>query len=465
MELHFYGKDKKIILFGAGVYAKKYKALLEYIGIDFDYFTDNDSCKWGTMLYGKKVIAPDSLTEFQNYRIIISCTHEIAIIKQLSDMGLQDKILSLDELYSFCEKKKEKNRNIAKLHNEETIFMDMYEGIGWGGSEIWAANLAYHLKQKGKPIFLLGGTEQPLLEKMYEDMTIRVSEKDTIMKMVDLFEKNLPCVFINNFAGCGFMAAALVKRRYLDKMKIISVVHSDNKALFDAHMLMSQYIDKIFCVSNQIREHMMSLYSFSNEKYFFKEQPIDIDSRWDGIKEQADFIRIGYAGRLVKQAKRVDLIPHFIMQLEKRNIRYLLQIAGEGECFSILEEFIHKNGLEQKIKLLGRLPKSHMDEFWKNQDIFINISEYEGTSLSMLEAMSYKCVPVVTDVSGAREFIRQNKNGYICTIGDFKQMAEDIYELSTNRDKLKLYGEKCRQMIIDKCDMNKYVDEWLSYLL
>lgn len=38
-----------IILFGAGVYAKKYKALLEYLNMDFDYFTDNDASKWGTI--------------------------------------------------------------------------------------------------------------------------------------------------------------------------------------------------------------------------------------------------------------------------------------------------------------------------------------------------------------------------------------------------------------------------------
>lgn len=50
-----------------------------------------------------------------------------------------------------------------------------------------------------------------------------------------------------------------------------------------------------------------------------------------------------------------------------------------------------------------------MDAFWKGQDVFVNVSEYEGTSLSMLEAMGYGCVPVVTDVSGAREFIAQEK--------------------------------------------------------
>lgn len=457
--------NSKIILFGAGVYAKKYKSLLEYIGIDFDYFTDNDSSKWGAILYGKKIIAPVSLLEIPNYRIIISCTHEIAITKQLSEMGLQDKILSLDELYNLCEKKNQKIRNTSTWNEKETIFMDMYEGIGWGGSEIWAANLAYQLKQRGKDIVLLGGTEQPLLEDKYEKMSMRISDKDTIMKMVEIFEKNLPAIFINNFAGCGFMAAALVKKRYPDKMKIVSVIHSDNKALFDAHMLMGKYIDNIFCVSNQIMQHMQSIYSLEKCKYFFKEQPMDIDSKWNGFKEEKKYLKIGYAGRLVKQAKRVDLLPNFILQLEKRKINYLLEIAGEGDCFSVLNEFIVKNGLEQKVKLLGRLPKSQMDNFWKNQDIYINISEYEGTSLSMLEAMFYKCVPIVTDVSGAREFIEQNQNGYISNIGDFEQMTEYIEELNKDRSKLKIYGDKCHQIIKEKCNMDKYVDSWLEHLL
>lgn len=465
MECNNCKKGDIIILFGAGVYAKKYKALLEYISIDFDYFTDNDSSKWGTMLYEKEVIAPDFLLKFSQCKIIISCTHEIAIKKQLADMGLQDKILGLDELYELCENKRENNRKCAEFKNQDTIFMDMYEGIGWGGSEIWAANLAYHLKQRGKKITLLGGTEQPLLEDEYENMTLRLSEEDTIQKMVDLFEKNLPCIFINNFAGCGFVAAALVKRRYTDQMKIISVIHSDNKALFDAYMLMAPYIDKVFCVSKQIREHMQKLYNFEYQNYFFKEQPMEIDTCWDGLKEDVDFLRIGYAGRLVKQAKRTDLLPDFIMQLEKKKMEYRLQIAGDGECFPVLEEFIKKNGLEDKIQLLGRIPKSKMAEFWKNQDVFINISEYEGTSLSMLEAMSYNCVPVVTDVSGAREFITHGYNGYICDVGDFERMAKYIEELFQKRELLKRYGSICRKEIIKKCNMDQYVDFWIRNLL
>lgn len=454
-----------LILFGAGVYAKKYKALLEYIGIDFDYFTDNDSSKWGTMLYEKEVIAPECLLKFSECKIVISCTHEIAIKKQLFDMGLKDKILGLEELYELCENKRGVTGGSSGFHEKKTVFMDMYEGIGWGGSEIWAANLSYHLKQRGKKIILLGGTGQPLLEEKYENMTLRVSEEDTIQTMVDLFEKNLPSVFINNFAGCGFMAAALVKKRYPDQMKIISVIHSDNKALFDAHMLMSQYIDKVFCVSNQIRENMQKLYSFEYQNYFFKEQPMETDDFWDGCKDEVTFLRIGYAGRLVKQAKRVDLLPDFIMQLEKKKIDYRLQIAGDGECLPRLKEFIKTNGLEEKVELLGRIPKSKMAEFWKNQDIFINISEYEGTSLSMLEAMSYNCVPVVTDVSGVREFIIPGYNGYICDVGDFERMVKYIEELFQNRELLKQYGSICRGEIVKRCNIDQYVDFWIRNLL
>ena len=122
---------EKMILFGAGVYAKKYKSLLEYLHMDFDYFTDNDSSKWGTMLYGKPVISPDELTGFLTCKIIISSTHEVAIRKQLADMKLSDCILGLDDLYKMCEEKMEHTETArGSINEKETILVDMYEGIG-----------------------------------------------------------------------------------------------------------------------------------------------------------------------------------------------------------------------------------------------------------------------------------------------------------------------------------------------
>ena len=460
------GKMGKLILFGAGVYAKKYKALLDYLHMDFDYFTDNDSLKLGTVLYGKVVISPNELKNFSKVQIIISNTHEIEIRQQLSEMELSDCIIGLDDLYNMCECNTQ--FTTIKKHisfNSKNILIDMYEGIGWGGSELWATNLAVGLFNAGKEVLLIGGTEQEPLEKKYESLIYRISEKDTISHMVNLIEAHLPCVFINNFAGCAFMAAVIVKKKYPDAIKIISVVHSDNKSLFDAHMMLQKYIDKIFCVSQSIINHMKQLYNFDNNRYFFKEQPISMDLEWQKKWNKNFPLAIGYAGRVVRQAKRTDLLPNLIEKLEEQGINYLFQIAGEGECLEKIADFIKENHLENKVQLLGRLPKSEMDSFWKRQDVFVNISEYEGTSLSMLEAMSYGCVPVVTDVSGAGEFIVNDGNGYICPVGDINEIAERIKILSDNREKLCEFGKKCVKIIVEKCNPEKYIEYWTNNVL
>lgn len=457
---------EKMILFGAGVYAKKYKALLEYLHMNFDYFTDNDSSKWGTILYDKTIISPNELFDYPNCQIIISSTHEIAIRKQLYEMGLGDKIIGLDDLYELCENKIiDRKSSVIVDDSKDTIIIDMYEGIGWGGSELWAANLAYGLNKVEKQTILLGGTEQPRLDEHYESLTIRIAEQETIMHMVDLFERNLPCIFVNNFAGCAFMAAVIVKKKYPDLVKIVSVIHNDNKSLFDAHMMLEKYIDKVFCVSNQIREHMQELYDFALERYYFKEQPIEMESFAKIEQRETGSLRIGYAARLVRQQKRADLLVDIISYLEQKNMDYFFQIAGEGECADIIAEYIAKYRLQDKVQLLGRLPKSEMNEFWKAQDVFVNVSEYEGTSLSMLEAMFFGCVPVVTDVSGAREFIEAGENGYICDIGDIEGIADCIVELNGDREKLVSYGEKCHRIIQERCNLEEYIKYWVDNLL
>lgn len=456
----------KVILFGAGVYAKKYAALLEYLEMDFQFFTDNDTSKWGKKLYGKEIISPQKLIELQPIQIIISSTHEIAIREQLEQMGLGDSVIGLNELYQQCEKRADSHKiSIQKKSAKRSILVDMYEGIGWGGTELWAANLAYGLRQVGEQVVLIGGTEQPALQEKYECMVQRISEQETILHMEKLFEENLPCTFINNFAGCAFMAAVIVKQKYPDLVQIVSVVHNDNKSLFDAHMMLGKYIDKIFCVSNQILEHMCGLYSVDRKKYVFKEQPIDCIEQYRKIYNKKDSLRIGYAARLVKQQKRADLLVDLLEQFEKRKIDYRLQIAGDGECFELISEYINQRELVNKVQLLGRLEKNQMNDFWKEQDVFINISEYEGTSLSMLEAMSFGVVPIVTDVSGAREFIGHNGNGFIVDIGDLQGIVNYVELLDRDREKLQAFGDQNINLIRKRCNSKAYIEFWLEKLL
>ncbi len=450
---------KKIVLFGAGVYAKKYKSLLDFLEISFDYFTDNDSSKFGTVLYGKRVIPPQKLLEI-DCSIIISCTHGEQIKNQLEDMGIVDKLLDIRDIYDlFREKITSKADYCYQASNQISILVDMYEGIGWGGTEIWAATVAKGLNNKGRNVILYGSTEQVSLEAEYENLVERISGENTIEKMITSMIGKMPFVLFNNFAGCAYLAAVMLKMQYPNQVKIVDVIHNDNKSLYNAHMVFKDWTDCFLCVSDKIRQSIIREYNLDLNKVFFKEQPIDVEKNYvRKYREAKKTIRIGYAARLVKQQKRADLFTELIDIFEKMNIHYQLSIAGEGECYSFIEKKIKNNNLHDKIFLLGRIDKSEMTDFWKRQDVYLNFSEYEGTSLSMLEAMSYACVPVVTDVSGVSEFVTDGKNGYVCHVGDLEGIAMAIKKLDLNRGLLKEFGEVSREKIMVRCKKDDYFD-------
>ena len=134
-----------------------------------------------------------------------------------------------------------------------------------------------------------------------------------------------------------------------------------------------------------------------------------------------------------------------------------MNIAGDGECAELIEDYIKVNNLSCKVTFHRKCLGDKIFEFWKNQDIFINLSEYEGTSLSMLEAMAYGTVPVVTDVSGTDDFIQNDINGYIVETGNIEAIADKIFFLSKNRKLVTKFGRICIEEIKKKCDLNDYV--------
>ena len=104
-------------------------------------------------------------------------------------------------------------------------------------------------------------------------------------------------------------------------------------------------------------------------------------------------------------SKPSDLIPELLMYLEEKEVNYVLNIAGDGPCEMMIKEYVEKNQLYKRVNLYGRLTRTGLFDFLDHQDVYLNFSEFEGTSLTMLEAMASGCEQVVTKVSGVSDFI------------------------------------------------------------
>src|SRR5690606_40887156 len=66
-------------------------------------------------------------------------------------------------------------------------------------------------------------------------------------------------------------------------------------------------------------------------------------------------------------------------------------------------------------------------------DVFIQCSDFEGTSNSMLESMAQGTIPVVTQTeSGLAGIITPGANGFLVQVGDMEAMAEVLCSLAVD---------------------------------
>ena len=125
-----------------------------------------------------------------------------------------------------------------------------------------------------------------------------------------------------------------------------------------------------------------------------------------------------------------------------------VHISGTGALKESLEKLITKNGVQNKVKLLGRLSDEQLQEEYKNCYLYCFPSVNRGEMMGMVqyEALSYGKPIVSTDIprSGAPTLNIEGKTGFHVPINDSKSLAEKINVLL--RDE-KLYKEFCNNAV------------------
>lgn len=457
-----------IVIFGASSGAVKVAKILIGLQIEIAFLVDNNVNKWGSIVCGKEVKSPLVLLE-KKYSILIGSNFQAEIEDQLTEMGLIDNLIIKDQVIMDYMESHISDFNYLKtmpIQNETKYLFDLTEGITvFSGIESWTFSIVREMRNHDKPVQILYSEEEN--EEFPKDLNEVVWKEphdydhylEYIQKLVFKIANNLPCVLYDNWQNHSLIAAAIIKHFHPDKMKCVSVLHNDKKIIYRKTAYMYPYIDAIAGISRDILKKLKEEYEVPDEKFYYQESPVAYENEFtkDYTLDAAKPLQIGYAARIVKLQKRSDLLIPLIEELEKKNIYYEFQIAGNGDFYNELFQWVKAKGLENKIILLGFIERKKMPDFWKKIDVFVNVSDYEGTCLSMLEAMSYGAVPVLTGVSGVNDFIENEENGYITPLGQVTEMANAIDMLALHRELLRKMGNKNRNIIAEKCNMGRYI--------
>jgi len=122
----------------------------------------------------------------------------------------------------------------------------------------------------------------------------------------------------------------------------------------------------------------------------------------------------------------VNYLSEAIPLILRQEPRAKFLILGEGRFTSQFRKRTMKQIDEGSVKFLGNVPHKDVAKYLNISDIYISTSLSDGTSASLLEAMTCSLPPVVTDIPANREWILDGWNGCLIPARNVPQLVQKV---------------------------------------
>jgi len=149
----------------------------------------------------------------------------------------------------------------------------------------------------------------------------------------------------------------------------------------------------------------------------------------------------------------IDAIPCIVKK--NKNVKFL--ILGEGPLTKKFKTKMRLFIRSGHVKFLGIIPHSRITEYLSTADIYVSTSFSDGTSASLLEAMACSLPPIVTDIQGNREWIKNGVNGILVPVADPEKLAEKILLLADNYELRRKLQLKAKETVRTKVNWQKNI--------
>jgi len=361
-------------------------------------------------------------------------------------------------------------------HKDNTPLKVTFAAYGpnqFNGPNIWLQRILPELALRGiKPevIFLMNsgaecavadnlrskGIECVLLPRMqYTEQNIQL--------ILNALKKNPPDVFVPNLNVPAYYASRWVKEAGIPT---IGILHSDDNF---HHELIEYFVagprefrlSGIACVSEYI-ESIVKKEDIPEVDVLKCSYGIDLP---EGTAEYLpDRLNLIYTGRLIQRQKRifdvieslknaVDSIPGTYATLYGEDREQGKAIAAITDC---------RRG--DRLKYGGLLSLDEIFPTLQRNHVFVLLSDYEGMSISLMEAMGCGLVPICTKTkSGATEIIRHDENGLL--VDDRKEdFLDAVGRLKNEKGLWQRLSGAARETVEKEYTIRKCAYKWAGFL-
>ena len=277
----------------------------------------------------------------------------------------------------------------------------------------------------------------------------------SILRARKLIRKIEPDIIHAHYATSGGLAA-LVSGFH---PAVVTVHGSDLingvKSFIWKHLLKQifNYADCVNVVSNELEEIALSLGINGNKIEVFT---LGVDTDKFAFIERPLITKTSLL-KIICTRRLESVFDHFTILnalaiLKEEGINFKMTFVGDGSLYNEMKEYVKSVGLIDRVDFMGKIPNSDLPDVLARNDIYLSASKWDGTSLSLLEAMASGLFPIVSDIKANSAWIKNGANGFLHKTGTPDSLACRIFKFLDNPGIIREAAAINRQKVREKAD-------------
>lgn len=264
-----------------------------------------------------------------------------------------------------------------------------------------------------------------------------------------------PAIVIPNYSDITYAAAMQLARH---GTRVLAITHTDDayyRSIIDTYTRVDAVVGVSKACMKWLRARVgpaMDAATFTSAQIVYgvpvAESPRTVEA--DGP------LMLAYVGRMVQTQKRITDLLRLVDELDLLGVEFVLHMIGDGVDLPGWRKAWESRGARRgRVEFHGRRDPAWVQTFLQNVDVSVLVSEAEGTSITMLEAMGAGVVPAVTAVSsGVDEWVTDGVSGVVVPVGEPEEMARRLAVLAGNRTQLRQMGHAAWRHARDHISIN-----------
>lgn len=353
-----------------------------------------------------------------------------------------------------------------------------------GGIEIVVGELSKRMTQKGHTIIAYNRDSEHIAGKDFnaekkqkkwegvEIKWIKTPDSAKLNAVVYSFFATLRAVF-SKFDIIHFHAegpAAMVILAKLFKKKSIVTIHGldwqrskwggfATKYLLFGEKAAAKYADEIIVLSKNVQQYFLEKYNRQTNYIPNGITKPNIENA-DIIKQKYNLDKddyILYLGRIVPE-KGIHYLIEAYKALDTN--KKLVIAGGASHTQEYLNELVESCNGNESIIFTGFVQGRELDELFSNAYIYCLPSDLEGMPISLLEAMSYGCCCLTSNIDECTEVC--GDNAVYFKKSDSTSLTKELNDLLKNKDRVSEFKSSSAQYVLSRYNWDSITEQTLN---